>query len=476
MEIVNDTGNTIYIEDIDLRIPYSNGDPMSIDPDNLKKSRDIRNAIINDVLQIFKYDENQQIEKSIVYLKNKKSSSVQEIPKSQEIPKEESISKPELTHNSDNIEVKIHGIFLDASGYGKVNRNIALKLHESGIKVQVYPKRSVNQLNESELKPIIELQKNKISKKHILIDSVIPTFSEMTSGKYKVLYTTIESYSVPKQFIDCCQLYNEIWVTSPWSESILKQYTDKPIYSIVTGVDNELYTENGPRFNLKPNIKDFVFISVFGWNYRKGYDVLLKAYFDEFSADDNVSLVIMSRYQGGQSRFHKNKIKEDIEQIMSQFPNKELPHVVRYSDILPEQNMPKLYRACNCFVLPTRGEGCGLPPLEASLCGLPIIMTNCSGQQVYLKEDNSYMLNIDNMTTIQPGQMGLHYWDGQKFPALTSEKTHHELKNIMRHVFNNHEEAKRKNNKLQKLILEKFTWTHTTNQIVDRLEKIWKEL
>ncbi|KKK47552.1 hypothetical protein LCGC14_3154040, partial [marine sediment metagenome] len=332
------------------------------------------------------------------------------------------------------IEVRIHGIFYDAGGYGKVNRNLALKLHEAGVKVRIDPKKSQNQLKASELKPIIELTNTKISKNHISIDSVIPSFAEYASGKYRILYTTIESYSIPKQFLECCQMYREIWVTSPWSASILKKHVDKPIHVIPTGADPFLYTENGPRFDFKPNIKSFVFLSVFGWGYRKGYDVLLKAYFEEFDASDDVSLLIFSRYQSGTSRFHRDKIRDDINDIMRGFPNKEMPHVVRYNQVIPEQQMPQLYRAADCFVLPSRGEGGNLCSPEASLCGLPVIMTNVSGQQMYLRDDNAFLIEMDRLIKTPTGRFGIHYWDGQMFPALTSPEVTDQLKKAMRDV------------------------------------------
>lgn len=471
MQVANITGNTIWVEDIDIYLPYKDGEVEHIEPDTLKRSRCLRGFILNGMLEVVAYDKSERIESSLVYLKNKSNTKIEK-----ETQKQEEVRIPDaepLQECSDDIEVRMHGIFLDAGGYAKVNRNVALKLHQAGVKVKIDPKRSQNQLRETELSPVMPLTKTEISRNHILIDSVIPSFSEMASGKYKVLYTTIESYSVPKQFMDCGQLYDEIWLTSPWSADVLrKNLPDKLIYSIPTGVDHEHYTEDGPQFDLKPNVNKFVFVSVFGWNYRKGYDVLLRSYFDEFSADDDVTLLIVSRYQSGQSRHHKNKIKDDIDKIMEEFPNKDLPHVVRYSRVIPEDDMPKLYRACDCFVLPTRGEGGGLPSLEAAMCGLPVIMTNCSGQQMYLTENNSYMLDIDHLEEIAPGQMHLHYWDGQQFPSLRSEETHNQLRQHMRSVVDNYDEAKRRNRNMQKLIMEKFTWNHTANQALDRLKAI----
>ena len=479
MKIINTSKNTIYIEDIDFHLPYEDGKAFDIDPDLLKKSRGLRSAVISPSVDIVHYDKNERIETAVVYLKNKAASSFfgsAETEESQQ-PDEELPDPPSLEVIGDEIEIKFHGIFYDASGYGKVNRNVALKLSEMGFKVQVDPKMGRNQLTESEISEFVHLEKTRLSRNYIRIDSVVPSFSEMGSGRYKILYTTIESYTIPNQFIESCQFYDEIWLTSPWSAGLLKEHIkDKPIHAITTGVDTDLYCETGSRYDFRPNIKDFVFISVFSWNYRKGWDVLVRAFCDEFSDDDDVSLMIVSRYQSGRSKYEKDKPKNDIEEIMKEFPNKDLPHLVRYGKVIREQDMPKLYRSANCFVLPTRGEGGNLCAPEASMCGLPVIMTNCSGQCMYLRPDNSYMLEIDRLEQVQPGQMKIHYWDGQKFPVMKSLEVHHQLRQLMRSVVDNYGEAQARNKRLQKLIMDKYTWNHTAILAADRLKEIHRQL
>lgn len=472
MKIKNKSQNTIYLEDIDMYLPYDE-EIKDIDPDILKKSKCLRSSIIAGQIEVLEYNQSERIESSVMFLKAKHDSAIKEV-KTEDI----SFDKEDLNieEGLDEIEVRIHGIFYDAGGYAKVNRNFAMKLHESGIKVKVDPKRSQNCLKESELALIKALANTKISKNHISIDSVIPSFGEYSSGKYRILYTTIESYTVPKQFLECCQLYDEIWITSPWSADVLRKVIDKPIYVIPAGVDDVLYTDYGSKFDFKPNIKNFVFVSVFGWAYRKGYDVLLNSYFDEFDANDDVSLLIASRYQGGSSRFHRNKIRDDINGIMRNFPNKDLPHVVRYSQTIPEIQMPQLYRAADCFILTSRGEGSCLPPVEASLCGLPVIMTNVSGQQMYLREDNAYLIEMDHLTKMRAGQMHLHYWDNQEFPDLTSASVRDRVKKAMRNVMKNKDEAVKRNKNLQNLIKQNFTWNNTANAAIKRLKEIKQEM
>jgi len=474
MEVINLSKNTIYIEDIELYIPYKDDlSTQTLSPDQLKKSKILRTFILNGTLDIAEFDDDQQVERSIVYMKKK----VGFKPKRNEIEKHDRSDGPDDNYTVDGIEIKMRGLFLDASGYGKVNRNMAVHLAKLGYKLKIEPHRSQEQLDETELLKIADLQKTKLSKNHILIDSVIPTLGDTGSGIYKILSSTIESYSIPKQFLDCCHDYNEVWLTSEFSCGVLKEYLpDKIINCVPTGADHHLYTEDGPKLNFKPNIKNFVFVSVFGWNYRKGYDVLLKAYLDEFSDKDDVSLLLITRYQGNTHRASRDKIKNDIDVIMQNFPNKDLPHIVRYSNIIKEKDMPKLYRAANAFVLFSRGEGGGLPPVEASLCGLPVIMTNVSGQQMYLRDNNSYTIEMDELVEAQHGEFKIHYWDGQKFPSLKSPSVHKAARKVMREVFENYSEAKKRNKKLQKLILNNFTWEHAASIASKRLIEINKKL
>ena len=55
-----------------------------------------------------------------------------------------------------------------------------------------------------------------------------------------------------------------------------------------------------------------------------------------------------------------------------------------------------LLASADAFVLPTRGEGWGLPISEAMSMALPVIVTNCTGQMAYATEENSYLIPIED--------------------------------------------------------------------------------
>lgn len=49
---------------------------------------------------------------------------------------------------------------------------------------------------------------------------------------------------------------------------------------------------------------------------------------------------------------------------------------VRFTDFVPDEDLPALYTLSTCFVYPSFFEGFGIPPLEAMQCGSPVITGN----------------------------------------------------------------------------------------------------
>jgi len=367
----------------------------------------------------------------------------------------------------DKIDVKIKGHFFENGGYAKVNRNLALGLEDLGVNVKIDPVNKPS-IKDPQLKPLLR----KSFKNGICIDSIVPTSGHESFGKYKILYTTIESDTIPNFFVDFTKNYNEIWVTSDFCKEILQRYDVKsPIYIIPDSIDHNIYKEDGDRHSFSSRLNPFVFVSVFGWSYRKGYDVLLKSYLQEFNEDDPVSLLIVSKFKN-----NNDVIKKTIDKYIKEYGGENPPHIVRYSKDIEEETLPNIYRACNAFVLFSRGEGFLIPSCEASLCGLPIISTNYSGQTMFLNKSNSYLLDIDKLADIKQGTMHVSYWDNQKMASLKDPKTIKNASSLMRLTLDDYQKAKEKNKILQKHILDNYTINKVANKAYDRLKEIKEKL
>eukprot|EP01012_Entosiphon_sulcatum_P016049 TRINITY_DN21006_c0_g1_i1.p1 TRINITY_DN21006_c0_g1~~TRINITY_DN21006_c0_g1_i1.p1 ORF type:complete len:934 (+),score=113.87 TRINITY_DN21006_c0_g1_i1:40-2802(+) len=146
-----------------------------------------------------------------------------------------------------------------------------------------------------------------------------------------------------------------------------------------------------------PRANNYKFLSMFKWEGRKGWDVLLEAYFREFNPYEPVSLYLLTYIWGGDDSRNPNRILRMVEDFAHEklgvSSKAFLPHVHIITEAVAETDLVRLYRSVDCFVLPTRGEGWGLPIIQAMAMGLPAIATNWSGNLDFMRQSNSYLLS-----------------------------------------------------------------------------------
>lgn len=440
MQFLNLTGNSVKLNDIGKVIVFTGDKPQNIETDDVKRSKMFQMLCIAKKF-IITSASSDRMEQNLLRVQNG------------EMPIEEP-----------KIDVIVRGHFFSNSGYGKANRNLVYAMSRSGIRVGIETGNDASGLNEMELQRIARYRRSLPNA--ICIDSVIPSFASKSDYKYNILNTTVEAASIPQQFSDACNGYDEIWTTSDYCKDIFESSgVVKPIYVIPNSIDTKLYNESAKPHEFDPHLKKFVFISVLSWSYRKGYDVLLKAYLNEFTSNDDVSLLIVSKYDGTENDEANRYITE---MTLGSY----LPHIARCGRDIPEFELPRVYGACDCFVLPSRGEGFGLPYVEASLCGLPVIATNHSGHTMFLKSDNAYLFDIDKLSILPSGKTDVHYWDGQLFPELNNVT---DLQRLMREVYADIYTAKSKNTLLQQKVSQ-YSLESVGKLAADRLKDIWQDI
>ncbi len=76
------------------------------------------------------------------------------------------------------------------------------------------------------------------------------------------------------------------------------------------------------------------------------------------------------------------------------FNTSALPRLRVVHHHIPDHDLPRFYKAADCFVLPSRGEGWGRPHVEAMSMGLSVIATNWSGVTAFLDETTGYPIKV----------------------------------------------------------------------------------
>ena len=258
----NTTGQTLYLEDVDLSIPFLEEEEQEFSLSYAKRSKSFRKMVATNRFIITKCGDS-------IFERNLKKMQGTINPASEKSQQQDIPIPPP----SGDIEVKVKGHFLDAGGYAKANRNLSLGLRYLGTPVQMDPVNvKNNHLNELEIRQLGVLRAP-VSNDAIHLDCMIPSFGSASFSRKKILYTTVESGTVPDQFVQIANAYNEVWVTSDFCKEVLaKEGVKRDIIVLPNSVNTKLYTEQAKPYKFSKNLKKFVFLSVFGWSYRKGYD------------------------------------------------------------------------------------------------------------------------------------------------------------------------------------------------------------
>lgn len=346
----------------------------------------------------------------------------------------------------------------DAGGYARMNRKFMFGLADMGVSLHYEELPSMGDMDPSTMKDLSRLCSVKVPRD-------APKIYGMTApliydwSRYKMLFTMMETRNLHKDYVIRCNCADEIVVPSRWCrDTFMASGVNKPISVVPLGVDTSIYKRGAEPLSFGGKLKDFVFLSVFGWSLRKGYDTLLKAYLQEFTSDDPVTLLISSRYFGSTDECKKKVIREDIARVSSMVSNPKKPQIVLFGDVLSDAMMPRMYASADCYVLPSRGEGFGLPYLEAGACGLPVIATRYSGHTDFLDDDNSYLVDIDGFRNAERELAWVSYfYENAEFPIL-GEPVVEQLRQKMREAFENKEEADVKANRLYERVVSEYDW------------------
>lgn len=379
------------------------------------------------------------------------------------------------------------GSFSDLGGYANMNREICLRLGHHGISVKVDILKTgwaVDPMTTNLLRAL-ETTKLKDEASCPMVVGFTP-MSIRSRRKALVFYTMMETQGLHKEFVNRCNEHaTELWVPCKFYLDVFKANgISKPVKLMPLGVNHHIYVPGTPEPRLSYEAmptgqkvqtlpKSFRFMSLFGWSYRKGPDVLCRSFLKEFSTKDDVCLVIYSRYAGSSMEQHKDTIRKEIREYYKE-SGPDAPPIYYCGDHIPIQDLPGCYAAANAFVFCSRGEGFGLPVVEAGACGLPVISAYNTAMTQYLDEDTAFLVSPEGVAPANDKLTWItEYYRDQDF-AVYGDKSIAEFGGLMRLVYRNPQEAAEKAKKLRERILNEYTWDVATSRVASRLKELTK--
>jgi len=382
----------------------------------------------------------------------------------------------------DQLHLTWDGAFFENSGYGAAMRMFVLGLDRLGVPLQIeFPKEGPDIVKRTEPDSYARLERlSKIRvRPDVYIRGCVPywdmdiyelTLNQNPGFGYYIGYTMFETDRIPSKWVQACNQMDEMWVPSRFNQETFAGagVCREKLHVLPIGLDTRVYN---PEFVEPVKIeacRGFTFLSVFEWSQHKGWDVLLRAYMRAFSPAENVNLILHATVRDGKP------VKERVEEFAASIGRKlsECPRILISDQQISHSQLLSLYRSVDAFVLPSRGEGWGIPYMEAMAMGLPTIGTRWSSNLDFMNEENSCLIDCEVVEIPEQclGEPPLlkELYQGHRWAEPSVEHT----AKLMREVYEQHDIAKGKGIKAREHILRNYSSQRIAAIIMDHLKRI----
>lgn len=310
----------------------------------------------------------------------------------------------------------------DMGGYGNVSRNFLRSLEAVDIPVYATPGGAQHNkvIGDKTVRWLEGLSTDKIGDRVVWIQHGIPTHFNLEIPHPKVVkkigITLFETDRIPSDWAERCNLFDEIWVPSHFNYRTFSEFGVDPskLQVVPYPIDINRFYPGRPynKVVFSPPLRHFSFLYVFGFDFRKGVDLLIESFCRAFSAKEEVSLVLkVYVHSGYESSYAMSVIQPFIpaERLFSQ--------IIVIVEPFDEQQLIDLYQSCDAYVSVDRA-GWGMPAMESMALGKPTIGLNWGGYTEFMNEDNSILIEPESqlvpvdarLQADRPDYYGGHMW------------------------------------------------------------------
>lgn len=336
-----------------------------------------------------------------------------------------------------------------ANGYGMVAENTIKNLLELGIDVRNPASISGSVASGGEY---VDQNVREALDKPIVPDCLEIQHCQPPMLKYDIVeriwtYTMYETTHTPKKWIDMLNKVERVIVPSSWLvESWKEQGLKRPIDVVGHGIDPDVY-----YYMDRPEKEVFTFIHYGRLSTRKGTDLVYRAFKELFYGRDDVQLIL-------KDTLPFCPVKLDI------------PNMHFISATYSKEEMREFLKNADCMLFPTRGEGFGLPALEAMATGLPTIVTNWGGTADYIDKKDTLALDYKLERSHEFDIIYKEFYDSTENSGYWAEPSLEDLKGKMKWVVENRDKAMEMGREAAERLAKEWTWKKKIEGLVEIID------
>ena len=264
-----------------------------------------------------------------------------------------------------------------------------------------------------------------------------------------------------KKFPNTPLIYYTVWESSKYPETYLKAVKEAKIDLVLTaakftqwvlsrdGIESKVWWHGiDDRWQYKPRRDDgvFTFLHYNAYEWRKGWEIVLGAFLEEFGETEPVRLILKARERDNADYLlpagdEKGKLPfSNVEEILGH---------------ISDEAMVDMLARADCGVFPVRGEGWFLPSMECVAQGIPVIMP----KKMAMEEQwgtGYFDCGIDGYINASP-----------RYPGYMIAPSLEGVKKQMRYVYEHEKGVRELARKGSEEVYNKFNWT----KIIGDLEK-----
>lgn len=200
-----------------------------------------------------------------------------------------------------------------------------------------------------------------------------------TPSVTRIALTQFETDTIPFRHIERVNQAQHLIVTSSFQPRIWRKAGLKiPIDVMTPGIDVDAFP-----FVERPSDGPFKVLILGALSSRKNVPGAIRIFQAASKGDPAWQLTVKSR--GGKM------LPEEYELISAD------PRITLFEGDLNDAGVRQLYESHHCLLWPSKGEGVGLPPMEAMASGMEVVIADNSGMQDFVSSSWCWPIKTDHM-------------------------------------------------------------------------------